>query len=83
MTTRDSMSRRQTRQNADMPFMTIREVAKELHLSVSSVQRLIDHGALEAHSFAPPGARRQTLRVDRAELDRYIASTRITPDDDQ
>lgn len=62
--------------------MTIREVAAELHLSKQSVQRLIDSGVLRAIDVAPPGTKARTLRIDKAEFARFVASRDVTPEDE-
>lgn len=79
MRLRDGMRTQRTRQNDGMPFITIREVALELHLSKASVQRLVDAGVLHAIDVAPPGTKARTIRIDKAEVARFVAERNIQP----
>lgn len=52
-------------------FMTVKEVATELHLSRATVYRMISDGVI-AHVTI--GAGRGRIRVPRDEIQHYIAS---------
>lgn len=67
-------------QTDGVAFLTLKEVAEELSLDPSSVRRLIASGALRAINVAPEGAKRPTIRIDRAEVDRLIAARAMRPD---
>lgn len=69
-------------QTETVAFMTLKEVAEELSLDPSSVRRLIASGALRAINVAPAGAKRPTIRIDRAEVDRLIAERGIASEDE-
>ena len=63
-------------------WMTPQEVARELHVSPTTVFRAINSGALTAYRF---GSRRQGdtdrrgLSISRAALDTFIERSRVRP----
>lgn len=62
-----------------VPYMTVAEAAKELHLSRQRVTRLIEVGDLPAVNVALPGSPRKTWRIDKDELRRWMTSRSNTP----
>ena len=56
-------------------FLSLREVAEELHISERSAWRLVEQGEVPVHRF---GA---STRVKREDLDNYVERCRRTPDE--
>ena len=58
-------------------MLTIEMVANRLGCSTNHARRLVRSGAIVPVSIGLPGAKRQTIRVEEAELLRYVeAQTR-------
>ena len=54
-------------------LLSVREVADALGVHPETIRRLIHDGRLDAIRVG------RVLRIDRAELDRFIASQRVRP----
>ena len=54
-------------------LLSVREVADALGVNPETIRRLIHDGRLDAIRVG------RVLRIDRAELDRFIASQRVRP----
>jgi len=54
-------------------LLSVREVADALGVHPETIRRLIHDGRLDAIRVG------RVLRIDRAELDRFVASQRVRP----
>lgn len=59
-----------TRNDAEVPWLTVKEVAERLRMSTRIVYRLIQSGELHAFVYKPN--ERSFYRVEEAELERFI-----------
>lgn len=66
------MTGQQTRQDKKVALLSLDEVAKELDVSKTTVRRLVDAGLIRVVDLSRPGARRRTLKVNPAELERLL-----------
>jgi len=60
-------------------MLRIEQVAKRLGCSVNHARRLVRSGAITPVSIGLPGAKRQTIRVEEAELLRYVEAQTQRP----
>jgi excisionase family DNA binding protein len=53
-------------------MLKVRQIAKQLDISLKTVYKVIESGQLPALKIGVPGSKRPTIRVTEAALEKYI-----------
>ena len=69
-----------TQNNTPSPMLTVREVARILHVSPSLVYQLVETRKLASHRI---GNRNGAIRIAPSDLDNYLARCRAEQEADQ
>ena len=60
------------------PYLLVKDLARQLHVSPATVRSWIDNGELKASNVARPGERR-SFRIRQSAVDEFLRTREIEP----